>query len=464
MLRTWLAVLVVLVVALGLWYTLFERPSIRPPEHPGDESGDSPFRTALESPFPLEDLPPATPAAPAPPPSETAPIGSADAENAGVLALERVGLDRAGRALRGTLDIRAFVSGEKTVPEALLEVPGPMIEKLFGLLTTADPDRKLRVALAMAAVRLRPEEIERLRNLLEVEFSGMKDAKSKNVVFGLAFALSAQGDSRGAERLADALRTGEGSEVKDFRNGAALMLAIVEEEATSPLLRELLASDPDRMVRKHSAIGLGAIGGEENAEALALALVEEQDIEVRAWSALARGRSANSGEGAGDETLYNSLASDPAGEVRAAAAYAYAQTGGSEVVETLVRNWYQEDHELARVGLAAGAALKNAPGGFLDAEAGPWLVHAVQESESSTVRFYAAMTLGLLPGTEARGQALRSTILDDRSEWVRMGAVDALVTAEGAGARSFIETRLAAETSDRMKAHLTGVLKKLPGE
>ncbi len=465
MARTWLTILILLVVVVLLW-TVFEgAPDRTPPAPPGaealDEEPTHPLLPALEGPFPSLVAGPDEGERPL---EAKVAGGPPDPEREQLLALAGVAMQRAGVVLKGTLDIDAYLHGGGTLTGERIEVPPEIVDKLFDLLKTAPPDQKLKVAVALAVVKLKPEEIDELARRLEVEMAVMKDEATKNVVLGLSYALSAQGDSRGTSRLADALRTGEGSEVANFRRGAVLILAIAEDEASSPLLRELLAVDPDRLVRKNSAIGLGKIGGDENAEALALALSSEQDLEVRAWSALARGRSSVTKEGAGDTVLFQALKEDPDGEVRAAAAYAYATTGGPEVLDTLVNTWYGEDHEFARVGLAAGIARhgdRAQVADFLDTEASRFLTDSVVSSDRSLVRFYSAVTLGMLPPSPERSSALHEAVSNERSDWVRIGAVDALVKTDGQAAKEFLEAELASETSERMTRHLEATLGRL---
>ncbi len=462
--RPWLSVAVVLLLVTLVWFLAgrasHRPPPGRPPVHPDDSEPVPPLIKGLEGPFPELKANPENAAAP----EGKGPDEQPGLERKRLLALASAAMRQADALLRETLDIDAYLHGGGTINVEKLEVPPDVVGRLFEILETAPPDQKLKVAVAMAMVKLRPEEIDLLARRLEAELSVMKDEATRDVVLGLTYALAAQGDSRGTARLADALRTGEGSEVPNFRNGAVLIIAIAEDEETAPLLRELLAADPDRLVRKHSAIGLGKLGGEENAEALALALSQEEDLEVRAWSALARGRSSSAHEGSGDAVLFEALRYDPDGEVRAAAAYAYATTGGPEVLETLVGTWYGEDHEFARIGLAAGVARREdraEADDFLTNEAGPFLTKSVTQSERSLVRFYSATTLGMLPPTPEGGAALRKTVSEDRSEWVRIGAVDALVSSEGKAAREFLTAALAKENSERMTRTLQKALHRL---
>lgn len=465
--RPWLSVASVLAIVTLVWFLADRADHLPPPSRPelapASDEPTHPLLAGLEGPFPELASEPAKEGAP----QGKTPVEPPNAERERLLELAGAAMQQAGVLMRETLDIDSYLHGGGTIHGEKFEVPPDVVGKLFEILETAPPDQKLKVAVAMAMVKLRPEEIDLLTSRLEAELAGMRDEATKNVVLGLTYALAAQGDSRGTARLSDALRTGEGSEIPNFRNGAVLILAIAEDEATAPLLRELLAADPDRLVRKHSAIGLGKLGGEENAEALAIAVSQEEDIEVRAWSALARGRSSSADEGVGDAVLFQALKEDPDGEVRAAAAYAYAATGGPEVLDTLVGTWYGEDHEFARIGLAAGVARREDRAqaeDFLKSEAGPFLTESVTGSERSLVRFYSATTLGMLPATPEGSAALRRTVSGDRSEWVRIGAVDALVTSEGKAAKEFFAAELTKENSERMTRKLEDALRRIGGE
>ena len=101
---------------------------------------------------------------------------------------------------------------------------------------------------------------------------------------------------------------------------------------------------------------------------------------------------------------------------------------------------------------------------FLDGEASAFLTDSVLTSDRSLVRFYSAVTLGMLPPSPERSSALREAISNERSDWVRIGAVDALVKTDGKAAKEFLEAELAGENSERMTRHLEGAIRRLDAE
>jgi HEAT repeat protein len=337
---------------------------------------------------------------------------------------------------------------------------------LLTLLGSADPLDRFRAAVALAGVALLPEELAELERLFTSELAGLRDPAGSRMVLALALALSTHGDRTGVSRVAEALRTGAGSDVKDFRGTAALLVALTVEPEDGALLRDLLATDPDRMVRKHSAVGLGDLGGAENRVALAGALLAEQDVEVRAWAALAAGRAAGPEEPL-DGSLLRALVEDPAGEVRGAAAYALSHAGGSELPGILIESFHREEHPMARLGAVAGLAPRageERTSAFLAEEGVPFLRSAAETDDSALVRIYSVAALSLLPEAAGRGETFRTVASGDGNPFLRLAAVDALIRTEGQGAAEFLGQRLAGETVDWVKAQIEAKLSSLNNE
>ncbi|MHC4471098.1 MAG: HEAT repeat domain-containing protein [Planctomycetota bacterium] len=376
-------------------------------------------------------------------------------------ALVRLAMTQVGALFRQLTDVEAYIDAAGESDWQLMEISKELRDQLLRMLTAGTADARLKAALALALIELRPEDVAFLRTRFDVEFANMAGEKSKNLVLALAFSIRAHGDRHGLSRLGDALRTGAGSNVKGFREGAVLVLALTNDEESSPLLRDLLASDPDRMVRKHSAVGLGRIGGEENRGALSEALVREEDIEVRAWSALASGRAAPAG--AGDPALLHALAVDPAGEVRGAAAFALSRAGGPGTQGTLMEAFYGNDHPLTRIGSIAGVARRREGGAedFLESEGSPFLEDVARTGESSVNRFYAVGAMGLMEPSESRNEVIRQVAAGDSSSWVRSGAVATLARTGGEEAVPALQGLLETEKTGWVRRHIEAEIRRL---
>ena len=377
-------------------------------------------------------------------------------------ALTRQALAQLGPLFRELGDVIAYLDGVPVAEWRKIEVPDEIRDQLLALLAAGTPERRDRAALALSVAELRPEDVARLKSRFDTEMTSVTGEARKNLVLALSFALHTHGDEHGVQGLADALRRGLSADVKDFRNGATLVLALTDLPENAPLLRDLLAADPDRLVRKHAAVGLGRMGGEENQAALTEALVREEDVEVRAWSALASGRAG--GDGA---ALRQALTADPAGEVRGAAAFALSQAGGEGTTAALEAAFYADDHPFTRIGAVAGVAQRNGDGSaseFLAGQGAPYLASVVREEPDTVARFYAVTALGMLPASEDRSSALRQAAASDTNGWVRSTAIGTLAATEGAAARPFLEERLAAEESDRIRAHIQAELDRLAGD
>lgn len=369
--------------------------------------------------------------------------------------LLRFAYGQLGSRLRELGDVTAYLDGKPGEEWRLVEIPPELRDRILDLLTAGTPELRVQAALALSAAELRPEDVDRLRERFDAELSGVSGEARKNLVLALAFALHTHDDRHGVAALADSLRTGDHADVKGFRDGATLVLALADDAESAPLLRDLLAADPDRGVRKNAAVGLGRLGGGENRTALDEALVREEDLEVRAWAALAAGRAAVAG--ADDAPLRRALVEDTAGEVRGAAAFALGQTGSDGTVEALTATFYGDDHPFARIGAVAGIAARNADGAsseFLAAQATPCLDDIVRHCEDGVARFYAITALAMMPPSGTRSAALRYAAANETSEWVKIAAIDRLVETEGEAARPFLEARMSEETSNRVRAHL----------
>jgi len=377
-------------------------------------------------------------------------------------ALARLALRQIGPLFRELGDVEAFLDGAGSLEWKLHALPEAEKRRLLALLKVGTPEVRFQAALALSVAELDPADLAALRSRLDAELAEMTGEAQKNTVLALSFALKTHGDRHGVDRLADALRRGHGAEVEHFRDGAVLVLALTGDGESAPLLRDLLASDPDRLVRKHAVVGLGRIGGEENRGALVSALAREEDLEVRAWSALATGRATPPGEG--DGTLLRALREDPDGEVRGAAAFGLSRTGGRGTVGELMDAWYADDHAFTRIGAVAGIARRG--GGerarrFLEEEGSPWLQEALRTSKNGGARFYAARVLGSMPASEGRSAALRHSIANDGNDWVRHTAITSLVKTEKEAALPFLKERLAEEESRSLRDRLEREIRRL---
>jgi len=430
------------------------------PDRPDDPTGDAEPPPAFGDPIPPAFIPTdVLPGASASAKKESAPGKPADPiAVAGAMVLEKL-----LPLLNEANDPAAFLDGTGSAPWELHDLPRPMIEKVIAALSSEDAKARLNAALVLSALNLLPEDLASIRSAFDDEMKGMNDRDTKNATLVLAFALSTHGDRHGMARLGDAVRNGSADDVDGFRRDVALVMAIAKDEGSSPLLRELLASDPDRAVRKNSAVGLGRIGGDENRTAIADALTREQDIEVRAWTALAAGRAA--GRGGDDGALETAMNDDAAGEVRAAAAYALGTAGGQGTTAALIESYYGEDHSLARVGAIAGLVRRGGTGEksteFLANEGTSFLSKTVMEDPDSTSRYYAVTTLKTMPRSEKSSEALRHAVTSDRSSWVRRAAVETLAKKEGKDALPTLKAALAKEESKRVRREIERQIKRL---
>jgi HEAT repeat protein len=430
-----------------------ESPSdvVPPPEPPGVFSPEA-VSTPLDVPA----------AAPADGPAEEA---DEDPRLTSAAGYARVAMERARSGMSEFGDVEAFLAGRHDRELTRIQVPRESTRGWLELLEDEAATTRMLAALALSVVELPPEDLAILSRSLERELTEMRTPAEKNVVLALTYALHTHGDPGGLRRLETALRGGEGAEVRDFRNGAAFVLALAADGGSSAVLRELVVSDPDRLVRKHAAVGLGRIGGDENRDALGTALPRETDLEVRAWAALALGRATPDGS-AVDPALVRALADDPAGEVRGAAAFAVSKAGGETVGATLREAFYRDDHDLARIGAVAGLARRarsREDREFLTGEGTPFLMEAARGSEDRVSRHYAVRVLAGMPPAGGRGETLRHVAARDASAWVRGTAVDALVATEGADAVPFLEERLAAEPSEGVRKQIEGSVALLTG-
>jgi HEAT repeat protein len=452
----WILILlaaVLLVVVFATTEGILDRAPERPAEEPADGSPDEPPPPSFGEPTAPVFLPP-----------DTLARAAADAEQAGTPAdpLARAGaavLGRLGPLLAEVNDPEAFLAAAGSSDWSMMAVPREITDRVLDALKSDDAKMRLNAALTLSAIQLTPDDLGLIRTAFDAEIATMKGDGEKNAVLGMAFALSKHGDRHGTAALGDALRTGSGDALDGFRGGATLVLAITGEPESSAVLRELAATDPDRAVRKTAVVGLGRIGGDENRTALAESLAREQDIEVRAWSALAAGRATP--KGGDDGTLAGAVATDRDGEVRAAAAYALGKAGGKGTVETLTTSFYGESHSLAKVGAVAGLARRPKAAEFVEGYGTPWLAETVRSDPDSTARYYGVATFEMLPASKARTEAIRHAAGHDRSSWVRGRAVRALVRTEGKDAVPFLRKAMETETSKRVKSQMERAIRKL---
>ncbi len=373
-------------------------------------------------------------------------------------------VSRVGPALRALLDPVEYTAGVAVKPIDLVTLLPEDRAALLALLDAEDPEVRFRAIVALSTVALEPAEVEDLVRRLDAEFAALRDPSGSRMAFALAWTLACHGERAGTARMASALRTGEAADVKDFRSGAALVVALTAAPEDGAVLRDLVLADPDRAVRKHAAIGLGRLGGAENADVLGQALLSEGDLEVRAWAALARGLTSPDGAPP-DPALVRALAEDRDGEVRGAAAFGLSRAAPEDAVRLLVEAFRRDEHAMARVGAAAGlgrhAGAADADA-FLAAEAVPFLAGTATGHEQQSVRMYAVRALALLPVAEGRAEALRRCAAADGSPWVRIAAVESLAATERERAREFLVQRLVDEKHGWVKDAITRALDGLP--
>ncbi len=343
-------------------------------------------------------------------------------------------------------------------------IPVEIRRRLLALLDDPDPEVRSRALLALSRVALEPEEVEELARRFDREFAAARTAEDVRAAFTLAFTL-AQNDSRaGVERFALALRTGEMSEVPEFRGRAALLVSLEASPAEGELLRALLAGAPEAEVRRHAAAGLARAGGAVAADALAQALAADPDPRVRARAAASLGW-LGTGAGESGAPLLRALAEDGAGEVRGAAAVALARTHDAAVAPVLVEAFRRDGDARARLGAVAGVArLGESPGApeFLEVEAAPFLRASALSDENPRLRSYAVRLLPAMPPSEENRAALRQAAAEDGNPRVRSRAAAAVAGAEGAEARAFLTERLAAEQNGRVRGAIEAALASLP--
>jgi len=460
--RLLLPVLLVLaLVGAAIWFSPTDIGGPRGPDRPGDSDADPDVPPSFGEPV----APSFLPAGALGERATVAPAATGKAEEKPDPIAAAVGLVLAKLLplLNEANDPAAFLDATGSGPWELHKLPRPLVDKVIAALVSEDAKARLNAALVLSALELAPEDIATIRDRFDVELSGMKDRDGKSAALALAFALSTHGDRHGTAGLADAVRTGAGDAIDGFRRDAALVIGLAKDTESSSLLRDLLATDPDRAVRKNSAVGLGRIGGDENRTAIADALAREIDTEVRAWAALAAGRAA--GRGGDDGTLANSLATDGAGEVRAAAAYSLGKAGVPGTTTTLIESYYREDHDLGRVGIVAGLVRRQGSGEereeFLANEGTPFLAETVKTAGDSSARYYAVTTLAMMPRTEAGSEALRHAVTSDRSSWVRREAVTTLAEKDGKAALPTLTAALSNEKSKPVRRELKKAIKRL---
>jgi RNA polymerase sigma-70 factor (ECF subfamily) len=360
--------------------------------------------------------------------------------------------------LRELGDVEAYLAGRE--PRGVrLSLSEEARELLLRVARTGDPGERTNAVLALAAAtELRDEDLRFLEQRLDIELAAPGESR---VALALAWTLDRHGDRRGLEALADAVRSPRVSGPTDFRREATLLLALADDPESAPMLRDLMARDQDRMVRKHAAAGLGRLGDDESRRVLADALPTETDAEVRAWAALAIGR-AGKGLAGGDPALHRAMTTDEAGLVRAAAAYGLGRASGEGVEEALEAAYRRETNPLAKLGAVAGLVGRGAePTRFLAEEGLPFLAATAVGSEDAVERYFSTSTLRRLPASAERGAALRRVAAEDPVEWIRREALTAIALTEGAAAVHFLRQRLVAEPSPRLKRGIRAALESL---
>jgi len=220
-----------------------------------------------------------------------------------------------------------------------------------------------------------------------------------------AWALVKIGDSS-VDVVAEALEKGEFS---DLRYKSAWILGKIGcPRAVEPLSRALL-SDPDHVVREWCAAALEAVGSQEGAPALVLAMKRDSSKDVRLRAAVAL-RNLKASKALQELLSY----SDP--EIRGLAVTGLAKIGHRDCLNEVARLLQDEDAEVRRRSAAYMAE-------FACDEALKSLERALQDSEPM-VQIEALKALGRIKGEKACDVALRA--LQDEDSQVRYTAVTAL--------------------------------------
>ncbi len=377
--------------------------------------------------------------------------------------LARISGEQIGRRLRIAFDIEEYADGEAAPPFRLIEVSPEAIETLLGLLSSPDAATRRDAAIRLAAARLRAGDLPMLRAALEQEILAAVDQTARHASLAMAYALAAQGERFGTERLETAVLSGERAHDPDFRREAVLVLSMIGDPASSSALREVLVSDPLPGARVHAAQGLGRLGGEDNLAALGGSLGRDDGAEVRAWSALAYGRAASQ-DGAQADPLWSSSRADAEPIVRAAANYGLSRAGGPGTSAALVEAYHADAETLPRIGVLAGLVkrpnLGRSKQEFVNTAGAEFLNDVARESTDHVALYFTARTLRRIPG-ETAGAALTTIVTSSHPDWVRNEAVKSLARRDREAALTTLRTQLTVEKRPAVKKTIESEIKRI---
>jgi HEAT repeat protein len=434
---------------------------------PGDRHADASRRgrsaTSEEEAEALARMlrPPDPEAVPLAPPSEDTPPGLPKTPE--IERLARLAGETLGRRLRRHFDVEAYVHGGPLPPLARIEVSAETLDLLLDRLDSKDPAARRDAAIRLAVAALRPGDVPIVRAALERELLDARERNSRHAALALAYALAAQGERHGTERIESILASGDRAEDADFRREAVIVLGMISDPGSSDVLRDLLRTDPDRSTRVHAAQGLGQIGGDENRTALLDSMARDDEVEVRAWATLGYGRAAEP-DGSQAGPLWSASAGDPEAIVRAASNYALSRAGGAGVSAGLIDAYWADTEVLPRIGALAGLTQREHLGEskreFLRAEGVEYLSNVARESDDHVAVYFTARTLARIPG-RASGGALLTIVDSSHPDWVRNEAVTRLVRSDPDRALAELPDRLADESRPEVRKHLEREIRRL---
>ncbi len=302
-----------------------------------------------------------------------------------------------------------------------------------------------------------------LRDALEREILTAKEQTARHATLAMAYALAAQGERFGTERLETAVLSGERSRDDAFRREAVLVLGMIADPASSAALREVLVSDPLPGARVHAAQGLGQLGGGENLAALAGSLGRDDGVEVRAWASLAYGRGASE-DGSQAEPLWTSSRSDAEAIVRAASNFGLSRAGGPGTSSALVEAYHADGETLPRIGVLAGLVkrphLGESKREFVNTTGAEFLHEVARDSEDHVALYFTARTLRRIPGDTA-GAALAQIVTSKHPDWVRNEAVKSLARRDRAAALPTLRAQLGVEERPNVKKAIEHEIRRI---
>jgi HEAT repeat protein len=467
--RLWPVALIVVVVLLaGLGWRLSDA---RTPDIPGDRAdrvsrsnpsaADRDARKARAKALAETLKPPDLENIPLAPPGEDA--GPGIPRTPEIDRLSNLAGKTLGERLRRHFDLEEYVHGGEPPPFERIEVSAETLDTLLGLLESENAAVRRDAAIRLAVAVLRPEDLPLVQTALERELRDANQQESRHAALAMTYALAAQGERYGTARLESILTSGERAGDDDFRREAVIVLGMIGDPESSPVLRDMLRTDPNKDTRSHAAQGLGQLGGDENRLALVDSMARDDVVEVRAWATLGYGRAAAT-DGSQAQPLWNASASDPEPLIRAAGNYALARAGGAGVSAALVDAYYADGEVFPRIGALAGLTQRDHLGKskkeFLRTEGVEYLSSVARDSDDHVAVYFTARTLGRIPG-QASGTALLSIVDSTHPDWVRNEAITRIARHDPVRALPELAARLADEKRPGVRKRIEQEIRRL---